>query len=143
MCVAGVGSHEAHRAFLCQAPGYLHADRHEGLSLPTTTRWPGVWEEKKGEFVLAGLRRQPCAPPGQAPASREPASEVTARRRESLCPGQNILNETRPGTEVSERPACPRVKRQHDPRLGHGGRGAPLVSKRPATPVGKTLNCPL
>ena len=32
----------------CQAPGYLHAPWHEGVSLPTTTRWPGVWEEKKG-----------------------------------------------------------------------------------------------
>ena len=53
----------------CQALGNNNSE--VGLGPPTTTRWPGVWEEKKCEFVLAGLRRQPCAPPGQAPASRE------------------------------------------------------------------------
>ena len=67
----------------CQAPGYLHA-WHEGVSLPTTTRWPGVGEEKKKGFGFRGPLSSSAEHPRIARGLEPAATGAFAKGRREL-----------------------------------------------------------
>ena len=89
-------------SFIVPGSGLPSCCRHEGVSLPTTTRWPGVWEEKKG-FVsrwpatAASAHKRPHRGGPRAPSSRRAPSRLEHEH-------QTALQEARPGGFNPARP---------------------------------------